>query len=213
MYNEQNTPEKWLLTNVSSGTTLMQEDLSEKENELIFWHPVSLSSYLTGHREGVELCTVSCLPRKRRKFSSMNFFGFWSSTWSSASFCSVFIILSSAVKEERSPVRLTASFDSGDCFTLLPDGFAFSNRAYTRRQSLKKRFEWLFFFPNFSWMLQQYHLSWCRGEKLMIRYQEFFRVWRLWRHSPMEHWLGRTLRAVFPCAEVTSFTHFRLRGH
>lgn len=82
-----------------------------------------------------------------------------------------------------------------------------------RRQSLKKRFEWLFFFPNLSWMLQQYHLSWCRGEKLMIRSQEFFRVWRLWRHSPVEHWLGRTLRAVFPRAEVTSFTHFRLRGH
>lgn len=69
------------------------------------------------------------------------------------------------------------------------------------------------FFPNLSWMLQQYHLSWCRGKKLMTRYQEFFRVWRLWRQSPMEHWLGRTLRTVFPCAEVTSFSHFRLRGH
>lgn len=45
----------------------------------------------------------------------------------------------------KSPVRLTASFDCGDCFTLSPDGFAFSKRAYTEDKAWRKGLNGYFF--------------------------------------------------------------------
>lgn len=101
MYNELNTPEKWLLTNVNSGRLVWKGHWTDFLTSCIRGQG---PSYLTGHRERVEVCTVSCLPRKGRKFSSMNFFSFWSGLIFSQLLAD--LLLSLAVKEERPPVQL-----------------------------------------------------------------------------------------------------------